>query len=122
LIYSIDAIEGLKVGPAQKELDDPSEDEDLNIYFNFKKEASMIGLKSYFDHCIGISRPANQTPKIIKLKFTDWAIPHVLNQPIHNSQKILTNDDKELIVTIYVYDTFELEYSLGRYREFCKRI
>ena len=122
LIYSIDMIEGLKVAPAQKELDDPSEDDDLNIYFNFKKEAARIGLKSYFDHCIGISRPSNQSPKIIKLKFTDWAIPHVLNQPIHHSQKTISNNDKVLIVSVFVYDTFELEYSLGRYREFCKRI
>lgn len=124
ILYSLDSIEGLNVNAAQKEfedLQDVKNEDDFNIYFDHTHFSKKIGLKNYFNDCIGVVRPKNQVPKKIKLKFTDWARSYVLNQPIHTSQKVISNGD-ELLIEIYVYDTFELDFSLGRFREFCNRI
>lgn len=124
ILYALDAIEGFNVYAAQKEYENEEHaknEDDFNIYFNHAQLRKKIGLKNYFKDCIGIYRPKNREPKYIKLKFTDWARSYVLNQPIHSSQKEISKGD-ELIVEIYVYDTFELDFSLARFREFCIRM
>jgi hypothetical protein len=124
IIYSLDSIEGLKVYPCQKESKNENQvftGAEENIYFDHAKLSKKVGLKNYFKNCIGIFRPKNQEPKMIKLKFTDWARSYVHNQPIHTSQKVISSGE-ELIIEIYVYDTFELDFSLARFREFCVRI
>ncbi|MCF8423350.1 MAG: WYL domain-containing protein [Bacteroidia bacterium] len=124
IVYSLDSIEGLIVYPGQKESkieDEPFAADETNIYFDYIKLRKKINLKNYFINCIGIYRPKNEEPKVIKLKFTDWARSYVLNQPIHTSQKVIISGE-ELIVEIFVYDTFELDFSLARFRGFCVRL
>lgn len=120
-MYALDKIQDQVVSPALQETDD----EDASPFeelppFNYAKYASAVGLKDYFTHCIGVTRPDKKEPKLIRLEFTDWARTHVLNNPIHHSQKIIENGDK-LVITIFAYDTFELDYVLARYREHCRR-
>ena len=122
--YAIDAIQNLEVQPAPSEFGiHRKNSHPKTITFNHTELSRKIGLKKYFDHCIGVFRPETGSPKTIKLKFTDWARSHVKNNPIHPSQEIISKDgEDELIVSLYVYDTFELDYLTARYRNFCKRI
>jgi hypothetical protein len=70
-------------------------------------------------------------PKTTEKSVTEWArliVPITTDVKIswngataETSQKVISNGD-ELLIEIYVYDTFELDFSLGRFREFCNRI
>ncbi|MFM7822916.1 MAG: hypothetical protein ACKPB3_03985, partial [Bacteroidota bacterium] len=91
------------------------------IKFDRHKLAMKVGVKDYFKHCIGVKRPHDKEPKEIRLKFTGWARAHVLNHPIHHSQEIIENKE-DLIVSIFVYDTEELEYALSKYKDACSRL
>ena len=121
-IFALDKIDQLQIGVA---INESNEDGDIEnnqpIKFNRKIFAKKIGIKDYFKHCIGVVRPFDTNPKEIKLMFKRWARAHVLNHPIHDSQKIIENKD-ELILSIFVYDTIELEFILAKYKDACSRL
>ena len=119
-IYAIDKIDELQVGAAINESEVES-DRSLPIKFNRKKLAKKVGLIDYFKHCIGVIKPNDKNPIEIKLRFTGWARSHVINHPIHYSQKIKENKE-ELIISIFVFETIELDFALAKYKDACSRL
>ena len=49
----------------------------------------------FFDEMIGVSRPANEEPIEIKLRFSAKRIPYVLTKPIHGASQRLDSIDTE---------------------------
>jgi hypothetical protein len=120
-IYSLDKINQQQISAAINESDDTRGDHAEVLTFDRKKLANQIGLKNYFNDCIGVMRPEDEMPKEILLKFSSWAIAHVLNSPIHHSQKIVESNE-DLTISIHVYDTFELQFVLNKYGLNCQRL
>jgi hypothetical protein len=120
-LFVLDRIEEGRVYPAiSEEGDGSNESGDDTITFDYKKLARDIDLPHYFQHCLGVVRPDDDQPKLIQLTFTDWARSYVKNQPIHASQNI-RSDGQQLVITIFVYDTFEVDFILGKFGRFCER-
>ena len=49
----------------------------------------------YFDEMIGVSRPLDQEPVEIKLRFSKSRVPYVLTKPIHGASQRLDKSDPE---------------------------
>lgn len=49
----------------------------------------------YFDEMIGVSRPQNQDPVEIKLRFSKSRIPYVITKPMHGASQRLDQSDPE---------------------------
>ena len=128
--FRVDRIEGLKIVPAKSILD-PNEVKK----YNYKELAQRVDLKNYSKYCIGVYNPNSKDkeiePKIIQIKFIDWACSYVTKKKIHHTQKIPNGIEKDTgendktffcIVNIKVFDTDELKFLLGRFRNYAERL
>jgi predicted DNA-binding transcriptional regulator YafY len=128
--FRVDMIQGFKIVPTKSKLN-PSE----NIKFNYKELAERVDLKNYFNYCIGVYNPIGNDslikPEVIRLKFTGWACTYVTQKKIHHTQKIpkgiqIENGENGqiifCIVHIRVFDTDELKFLLGRFRNYVERM
>jgi len=120
-MFSLDKINEQEISVAINETDDMIDDHVEDLTFNRKTLSKQIGLNDYFNNCVGIMRPESEKPKYILLKFSGWAIAHVLNNPIHHSQKVVESKEN-LTISIDVYDTNELQFVLNKYSTYCQRL
>ena len=67
---------------------------------------TTINFKTYFDDVIGVTVPENTEVEHIVLKFEKGRFPYVVSKPIHQSQKVLS--DEECILQIDVRPNNEL--------------
>jgi predicted DNA-binding transcriptional regulator YafY len=93
--------------------------------FDYKDFAKKSNLKNYFKYSIGVVVPENKNSfKKIPIRFSGWSKSYIKNKKIHHSQKLIpghSNNDF-VDVEIEVYDNFELDFVLGRFREFANRL
>jgi hypothetical protein len=72
----------------------------------------------YFDEMIGVSRPVNEEPIEIKLRFSSIRIPYVTTKPIHGASQRLDSTDIEnrtIIVNLIPNNEFyQLLLSFGK--------
>lgn len=94
------------------------------ITFDYKDFARKTDLKNYFKYSVGVVVPEDKNSyRKIRIRFKGWAKSYVKNKKIHLSQRIIKGDNNDYVdVEIEVYDTFELDFVLGRFREFCEKI
>lgn len=64
----------------------------------------------FFKHSIGITR-AGEEPTEILLRFKASEAPYLKSLPIHQSQQIMSENKDEILVRLFVLETYEL-YSL----------
>ena len=67
---------------------------------NFKPE-------EVFNHTIGITINTGK-PFHVKLAVSPWEGNYIKTQPLHHSQKIISENEKQMVVSIKVSDSFEL--------------
>lgn len=96
-----------------------------DVDFNATKlRNTLIEEKNILEHIIGVVPPKdiNDKPTIFKLKFHGWAAALVKSAPIHSTMEIIEEQVNEnyLIATMKVYNTFEVSFLLGRYRDYCE--
>ena len=128
--FRVDMIENLKIFPSKTTLNSNEE-----MKYNYKELAERVDLKNYFNYCIGVYNPCNKDSEIkpvaIQIKFTGWACTYVTKNIIHHTQSIPKGIEKEMgekgeiifcIVHIKVYDTDELKFLLGRFRNYAERL
>jgi predicted DNA-binding transcriptional regulator YafY len=132
LSFRIDMIEDLKIFPVKSAL---KANEEKKLLFNYKELVQIVDLKNYFNYCIGVYNPTSVNlsikPKPIQIKFSGWACTYVTKKIIHHTQRIPKGIEKEIggdgekifcIVHIKVYDTDELKFLLGRFRNYAQRL
>ena len=68
--------------------------------------------ENYFRYSFGISVQQNQKPEKIKLSFHPNEAPFIKSQPLHQSQKIVLESEKEFIIELEVWIGFELINSI----------
>ncbi|MDX1904454.1 MAG: WYL domain-containing transcriptional regulator [Thermonemataceae bacterium] len=86
--------------------------------FSYPKENPA----NLFVHCFGIFLPENplQEPKEIFLLFTPEQARYVETLPLHHSQKIIRNDDKGVLISLKVHDTYDFRMELASMGENAK--
>lgn len=74
-----------------------------------------FNIRDYFRHCFGIIRGVDGEPEEIILSFDKIQGKYIKTFPLHESQQILTDDDNELRIRIFVYITHDLIMELLSY-------
>jgi predicted DNA-binding transcriptional regulator YafY len=69
---------------------------------------------SYFQHAIGVTVPQGE-PEKVSLSFTPLQGKYIKSQPIHPSQKVEADDDKECLITLNLVINHELTMLLLSY-------
>ena len=135
-VYAVDRIEGLIVNVAVDEesyermLEESQEACDAPLFhFNHKKLVRSVGLKNYFDNSIGVVVDLKKEPQDIYFKCRDWVVGYLENRPLHSSQRVvevpphqLVLRKDEVVISIHVYDTVEVEFATARFRNDCVRL
>jgi predicted DNA-binding transcriptional regulator YafY len=91
--------------------------------FNQKRTKKRLKFEDVLEHTLGVVPPKQgQVPQTFRLKFYDWAANYVLASQIHETSSYPQINEKEnsCTVEIEVYDTVEVSYLLGRFRDFCE--
>jgi predicted DNA-binding transcriptional regulator YafY len=71
----------------------------------------------FFKYSFGITQIHDEHPEIIVLSFTPFQAPYIIGQPLHHSQKIVLENEKEIQISMNVYITQELIMSILSYGE-----
>lgn len=135
-VYALDRIEGLNVNAAvdedeyERKLKESGDSDEAPVFhFNHKKLAKSVGLKNYFDHSIGLMVYAGKSPVEIYFKCRDWVVGYLENRPLHRSQRVLevlphqiALRKDEVVISICVHDTVEVEFATARFRNDCERL
>lgn len=89
--------------------------------WSFKQERDRLKIVKILEHIIGVVPPLpEQKPIKIRLKFFGWAAAYILSAPLHNSMIVQQKEENYCIVQITVYDSFEVAFLLGRFRDYCQ--
>jgi len=106
------------------------------VSFDYKSLEKKYKLKTFFDNVLGVWCH-NQAHKVyrITIKFRDWAASYIKCLPLHETQKIIFENEvsNSVIITIEIKLTSnendsikerapELAFLLGRFREYCEII
>lgn len=86
-------------------LDRISELKTLNKTYSIKADFSA---EKIFKHSFGITSFFDTEPEIVILSFTPLQGKYIKTQPLHSSQIILTDNDKEFVISLKVLITYEL--------------
>ncbi len=114
-LIEIDQIRGWKVSQIQVE--------GIEKNFDYTDLYNSMDVKRYFYNCLGVVIPDNNKEAVsIKIKFCDWAKSYVKNKKIHHSQIPIEETHDYIIVQICVYETYEVDFLLGRFREYAERL
>jgi len=72
---------------------------------------------TYFKNCYGVTVPNNSKfePEEVILLFTAEQAKYLKSYPLHESQKLLHEDENETQFSLYLYITFELKMQLLSY-------
>ena len=68
--------------------------------------------EGYFKHAFGITHLRDGEPQEIRLLFTPSQAPYIRTQPLHRSQRILSDGPEGMEVSLEVYPTKELTMTL----------
>lgn len=71
--------------------------------------------RTYFKHSLGITRKLNEAPIELVLRFNQLNAPYVLSKPLHHSQRIISQSEDFLTVSIKVYTSHELNMAILGY-------
>lgn len=77
----------------------------------FKKDADFSS-QQYFKYSYGIIVPYDQEPEEVVLSFTNWQGNYIKSFPLHHSQEIMVDNDKELRVKFRIHITHDFVMQL----------
>ena len=83
---------------------------------------SQPDVEAMFASCYGVTIPANAKPQEVILAFTPLQAKYVKSLPLHDTQKIISETDTELRISLNIYITIELERQILSYGEEVKVI
>ncbi len=79
-------------------------------------------VEAMFAPCFGVTIPANAEPQEVILAFTPLQAKYVKSLQLHHTQKVVSETEDELRISLNVYLTFELEKQILSYGEEVKVI
>lgn len=87
----------------------------------FEKDPSF-NVQEYFKHSFGISVYNNYEPVVVELSFDAGEAPYIKSQPLHETQQIIADTEKELRIRLHVIPSYELKSSILSYGDKVKVI
>jgi predicted DNA-binding transcriptional regulator YafY len=78
----------------------------LNAEF---QAATNFDAPTFFDNTIGVTKSIGAKTMRIVMRADRSQAPYILTKPLHSSQKVIKNEEKELIFEIEVVPNYELE-------------
>jgi predicted DNA-binding transcriptional regulator YafY len=84
--------------------------------------APQPDVEAMFAPCFGVTIPAAAEPQRVILAFTPLQAKYVKSLPLHPTQKIVSENEHELRISLNVYHTIELEKQILSYGEEAKVI
>ena len=69
---------------------------------------SDVNPNEYFKNCFGIIASYESDPEEIILSFDPFQGKYIKSYPLHESQKILIDNETELRISLYLYETHDL--------------
>lgn len=79
-----------------------SETEEKYIKVDFDKS-------EYFKHFVGITAPQDEKPVKVVVKFDPLKGKYIKTKPIHHSQRIIKDNEKELQIELFIVPTYEFK-------------
>lgn len=87
---------------------------DLNISSRHFKNDDTYNVENHFKYCFGIITPDDLTdePEEIILSFKPFQGKYIKSLPLHSTQKVLIDNDKELRISLTLHITFDFVMEL----------
>jgi len=98
-------------------LDRMTELEISKIHFPENPDFDMDEIQKY---CFGIIMPINEQPQKVVLSFEPFQGKYIKSLPLHETQKVLIDNDKELRISLNIYLTHDFKMELMSYGESVK--
>ena len=83
--------------------------ENTSKRFDYPKN---LDVNEVFHHCFGVIKSDNGEPEEIILSFLPEQGKYIKSYPIHKSQTVVIDDEKELRIKLYIYITYDLMMEL----------
>lgn len=83
---------------------------------------SDLNPSDYFQNCFGIITSDDEEPVEIVLSFDPLRGKYIKSYPLHESQKVIVDNDKELRISLKVYETLDLKTELLSYGSYLRVI
>ncbi len=80
---------------------------DIDISKTKFRESYSYDLKDMFTNTFGIIKPEDEKPAVVQLSFNYEQGQYVKTYPLHTSQKIISENDSEIVFEVYVYITYD---------------
>ncbi|MFK7050598.1 YafY family protein [Flavobacterium columnare] len=82
----------------------------IDYDFNTPVLEHNFNAEKYYKNVVGVTTNERVQPKVIQLKIDAYNAPYIITKPIHNTQRIIQqNDDGSIIVNLFLIENFELE-------------
>lgn len=86
--------------------------QDLETWESHPYEAFRLDLNNYFDDCIGVSKPKDAQPVIVKLRVSQEQYKYLESKPLHPSQRVESKTKDAVVVSLKVIHNYELRQKL----------
>lgn len=80
---------------------------DLDITKSIFKHRERVNINQYFKHSFGVIDGGEESPEKVVLSFTPDQGKYVKTLPLHPSQHIIEENEKELIIGLNIHVTFD---------------
>jgi predicted DNA-binding transcriptional regulator YafY len=90
---------------------------DLEIKKNHFPSKSESNLNSMLNHCFGIIIPNDEKPQKVVLSFEPFQGKYIKSLPLHETQKILIDNEKELRISLNIFLTHDFKMEVLSYGE-----
>lgn len=93
-----------------------------NLEITKKKfqQQNDFNVNAYYKHCFGIINPNTEKPQEVILSFNPIQGKYIKSLPLHGSQQVLLDNNKELIIKLNLYITFDFIMELLSYGDHVK--
>ena len=84
---------------------------------NVAYKPTDVDFVDYFDDMIGVSKDSRIEPQVVKLWVSPSSWPYIKTKPLHGTQKLISEDENDTIITINVHLNYELEQQILSFGE-----
>ena len=81
--------------------------DDIDISKTRFNESYGYNLHQHFVHAFGITNDESRKPQLVRIKFNYQQGQYIKAFPLHGSQKIITENETEVIIEVYIYVTYD---------------
>lgn len=85
---------------------------DLDVTKQNFTQPEDFNLNDYYKHCFGIISPNAVEPSNVELEFNQVQGMFIKSLPLHESQKVIRDDDKRLVIRLKLFLTYDFVMEL----------